>query len=198
LQRFRGSLKPPQQQTNGAKAKTKMREYSTLQKARVVARLIGPNAVSASALARETGISLATLSRWRQAAAKIPAMPRKRPTEPGSDPRAVPAKAPARRRSGADKLAVVVRAEGLEGEALGAFLRSEGIHLAELEQWRKLASDALSGTGRHAPSKEIRRLRADLARKEKALAETAALIVLKKKVAEIWGAEDDDTEETSE
>src|SRR5690606_24883464 len=162
-----------------------MKEYSALEKARAVARLIGPNAVSASALAKETGISLATLSRWRQAAAKIPAMPRKRPTEPGSGSRTPGAKAPVRRRSGADKLAVVARAQGLEGEARGAFLRSEGVHLAELEQWRKLASDALSGTGRQAPSKEIRRLRADLARKEKALAETAALIVLKKKVAEI-------------
>jgi transposase len=194
LQRFRGSLKALQQQSSGAKARKKMTRYSTLEKARVVARLVGPNAVSALALSKETGISLATLSRWRQAAAKIPVMPRKRPSEPASGP----AQASARRRSGADKLAVVVRAEGLEGEALGAFLRSEGIHLAELEQWRKLASEALSGAGRKAPSKEIRRLQAELARKEKALAETAALIVLKKKVAEIWGVEGDDTEEMSD
>lgn len=41
-------------------------------------------------------------------------------------------------------------------------------------------------------------MKAELARKEKALAETAALIVLKKKVAEIWGDEDDDTESKSE
>ena len=197
MQRFRGSLKAPQQQTNGAEFKKKMTKYSVLEKARVVARLIGPNAVSASALSKETGISQATLSRWRQAAAKIPAMPRKRPTEPGSVPRTIPDNAPARRRSGADKLAVVVRAKGLEGEALGAFLRSEGLHLAELEQWRKLAIDALSGVGRKAPSKEIRQLRAELTRKEKALAETAALIVLKKKVAEIWGVEGDGTEERS-
>ena len=51
---------------------------------------------------------------------------------------------------------------------------------------------------RQAPSKELRRIRAELARKDKALAETAALLVLKKKVAEIWGDEDDDTEGTSD
>lgn len=93
---------------------------------------------------------------------------------------------------------VVVRAEGLEGEDLGAFLRGEGVHLAELEQWRELAREALSGARRKAPSKELRQLKAELARKEKALAETAALIVLKKKVAAIWGDEDDDTGGTSE
>jgi transposase len=92
---------------------------------------------------------------------------------------------------------VVVRAEGLEGDALGAFLRREGIHFAELERWRKQAAEALSDAPRLAPSTEIRNLRADLARKEKALAEMAALVVLKKKVAEIWGDEDDDTEPTS-
>ena len=83
-------------------------------------------------------------------------------------------------------------------EELGAFLRTEGVHLAELEQWRKLAEEALGAGKRLAPSKETRRLKAELARKEKALAETAALLVLKKKVAEIWGDEDDDTGETSD
>ena len=91
-----------------------------------------------------------------------------------------------------------MRAEGLEGEELGAFLRREAIHLAELELWRKLASEALGDGRRQAPSKEIRRLQAELARKEKALAETAALIVLKKKVEAIWGDGDDDIEETSD
>jgi transposase len=176
-----------------------MKDYTDAVKARMVARLMGPHAVPAAALARETGISEASLSRWRQSAAIIPTMPSKpgsKSKSGGSSSRSV--EPTARRRSGADKLALVVRAEGLEDEALGAFLRSEGVHMAELEQWRKLAEEALSGARRPAPSKELRALRADLARKEKALAETAALIVLKKKVAAIWGDEDDDMEETSE
>lgn len=154
--------------------------------------------MTATALSKETGISQATLSRWRQAAAKIPTMPSKREPKANLGTRSTSAKTPARRRSGAEKLDVVVRAEGLEGEDLGSFLRSEGVHLAELEQWRKLAREALGDGRRQAPSKELRQLRAELARKEKALAETAALIVLKKKVAEIWGDEDDDTGGTSE
>ena len=40
-------------------------------------------------------------------------------------------------------------------------------------------------------AKRIRALEKELNRKDKALAETAALLVLKKKVQEIWGDEDD-------
>jgi hypothetical protein len=166
----------------------------------MVARLLGPSAVSASALSKETGISQASLSRWLSAAAIIEPVASKRKRRRGAGP-AEPSEEPATptaRRSGADKLALVERAAGLEGEALGAFVRREGVHLAELEQWRKLAREALSGTKRMAPSKELRRVKAELARKQKALAETAALIVLKKKVEAIWGDGDDDTESTSD
>ena len=177
-----------------------MKEYSETVRARMVARLLAPDAVSAPSLAKETGISQATLSRWLKAAATIDSMTRKRKRRGGTGPveaSGEPAP-PARRRSGADKLDLVARAAGLEGEELGAFLRSEGVHLAELEQWRKLAAEALGGTKRLAPSKELRRMKAELARKEKALAETAALIVLKKKVEAIWGDGDDDTEPSSD
>jgi hypothetical protein len=105
----------------------------------------------------------------------------------------------ARARTGAEKLAIVARAEGLEGEDLGEFLRREGVHLAELEQWRELAKQALQGdVKRLPPSKELRRLKAELARKEKALAEAAVLLVLKKKAEALLGGEDDDTDGTSE
>ncbi len=44
-----------------------------------------------------------------------------------------------------------------------------------------------------ADIKRIRDLEKELRRKDKALAETAALLVLKKKVQQIWGDEDEDT-----
>lgn len=74
-----------------------------------------------------------------------------------------------RPRSGAEKLAIVARAEGLEGEELGEFLRREGVHGAELEAWGKLAAQALQGEPKRIPpSKEMRKLKAELAHKEKA------------------------------
>jgi len=44
----------------------------------------------------------------------------------------------------------------------------------------------------------VKALERELRRKDKALAETAALLVLKKKVLEIWGDEDDSTARRSE
>lgn len=180
-----------------------MNGYSETVKARTLARLLRPGAASASEISRETGISPATLSRWLKAAATIEPVTTKRKRQRAGRGRAAtsegqtPAPQPARR-TGADKLALVSRAAGLEGEDLGAFLRREGVHLDELKQWRTLAENALSGTKRLAPSKETRRLKAELARKDKALAETAALIVLKKKVEAIWGDGDGDTEPTND
>ena len=73
-----------------------------------------------------------------------------------------------------------------------------------LTEWCKAAESTLG-----APSKavsrqssldaeRIKQLERELRRKDKALAETAALLVLKKKVQEIWGDEDDGTDPRSE
>ena len=175
----------------GVKAKMEMKEYTESVKARMVARLVGPRAVSAMQLSRETGIAQGTLSRWLRGAAKIEPVAKQHDRRVGElQPGATGSARRNRVRSGADKLAIVARAAELHGETLGAFLRGEGVHLAELEEWRKLAEEALGAGRRLAP--------AELARKDKALAETAALLVLKKKVAEIWGDEDDDMGETSD
>lgn len=184
-----------------------MVEYSATIRARALSRMLGPNPVPAVTIWKETGISQATLSRWKQEAARIDTVPRKRtkpdvvepaPTSESVSRAPTPSSSSKRQRTGPEKLGIVVRAQGLEGDALGAFLRREGVHFAELERWRKQAAEALSDSPRHAPSTEIRKLRAELARKEKALAEVAALVVLKKKVAELWGDEDDDTEPTND
>nr|WP_283243291.1 hypothetical protein [Corallococcus exiguus] len=90
-----------------------------------------------------------------------------------------------------EKLRVLVAAQGLTGEALGALLRGEGLHEEKLKEWQQAATGALSGASAEPlPAKERRRLAVaekrvkqlerELHRKEKALAETAALLVLEK------------------
>lgn len=98
-----------------------------------------------------------------------------------------------------DKLRLVHRSAELDEAALGAFLRREGVHEADLTLWREQASEgalgALAGKRqRTMEQKRVRKLEAELKRKEKALAEAAALLVLSKKAHALWGAlEDDDT-----
>ena len=101
-----------------------------------------------------------------------------------------------------EKLRAVVEAAALSEKELGEFLRREGLHEAELRQWRAAAEAGLAGDAAHRAQEkseravEVKRMKAlerELRRKEKALAEAAALLVLKKKVREIWGDEDDST-----
>ena len=99
------------------------------------------------------------------------------------------------------KLKTVIEAASVSEDQLGAFLRSRGIHETHLQQWRLQMLNGLGKTIVYkktkrsgADTRKIRSLEKDLKRKEKALAETAALLVLKKKVQEIWGDEDDNTD----
>jgi len=85
----------------------------------------------------------------------------------------------------------------LSEEERGAWCRQRGIHTHQLEQWRQTlidgASESSSATGEtRSLRQENKALKKDLRRKEKALAETTTLLVLKKKAASIWGETEDD------
>lgn len=167
-----------------------MRQYGEAFKSRVLRRLVGPNAVSANALAREVGVSQGTLSRWLRGVGSVAGMDESRSKKKKAW-------------TGAEKLRVVMEAEQLSGSELGAYLRREGLHESQLRSWREAAERALGMVGRSragssVEEKRIRELERELGRKEKALAEAAALLVLKKKVQAIWGDEDDTTEGKNE
>ena len=80
---------------------------------------------------------------------------------------------------------------------LGAFLRRKGLHEAQLREWRQQVLAGLdtapARTTKQAPqSRRVKELEKELRRKEKALAEAAALLVLQKKVRAIWGEPEDE------
>jgi len=97
----------------------------------------------------------------------------------------------------------VLEANGLSDDELGAFLRREGLHRAQLEQWRSAAIEALGAKStrktpaRAAEARRVRELEREVRRKDRALAEAAALLILQKKVRALWADEDDDTEPRS-
>jgi len=101
--------------------------------------------------------------------------------------------------SAEEKLQAVIEGATLSEADLGAFLRRQGLHEAQLTQWRQLVLSGLKrapkrpGKASTAQGRRVRELERELARKEKALAEAAALLILKKKVQQIWGDEDDNT-----
>lgn len=106
--------------------------------------------------------------------------------------------------SAEERLRVVSEAAKLSEAELGSFLRREGLHEATLQSWRAAALAGLSsekGTRsqpkRSVEQKRVQELERELRRKDKALAETAALLVLQKKVRAIWGDEDESTDPKS-
>lgn len=159
------------------------KKYSVAFKQKMVARLIGKSATSANRLAQETGVSQEALSRWRREASSLP----------------VVAKDKARPRwfKLEEKVRILAAAAELDGEELTAYLEREQVKLPEYERWRQALAD--DGTTSLAAARRIKALEKELARKEKALAEAAALLVLKKKLEAYFSeGEDDDTDEETE
>jgi transposase len=176
--------------------------YNESFKTKLVQKMLLPNARAVSVLAEETGLPQGTLYRWRKETI-LGRMADERSDDKSTPPR------PSQQWSAEEKVAVVLEAAGVAEAELGAFLRRKGLHAAQLAEWRKQVTEgavaALQGrpakANRKAASVEARRVRdleRELRRKDKALAEAAALLMLKKRVQAIWGDEDDDTDPRSE
>jgi len=100
-------------------------------------------------------------------------------------------------RSVQEKLKAVIEYEGLEGNQQGEYLRREGLHSDHIAGWKKRMEAGLESGGgsagatrteRAQDKKKIKELEKELYRKDRALAETTALLVLKKKADLIWGS----------
>ena len=99
-----------------------------------------------------------------------------------------------------ERLNMVIACGSLDDEAISELCRKKGIYPHHVNQWKSdFASGKTSNTEvkKQTDSKilknENKALKKELNRKEKALAETAALLVLQKKVNEIWGSDDEDS-----
>ena len=176
-------------------------EYSEAFKSKMVQRMSGPHAKTATALASEVGIAQPTLSRWlRRAQGSVDGMSKREPsvTEASSERAALSSKRP-EDWSAEERLRAVAESARLSDAELGAFLRREGLHEATLREWR---AAALAGLGPQrvgrGDQKRVNELERQLRRKDKALAEAAALLLLQKKLRALWGDGDDDTEPKNE
>lgn len=155
-------------------------------KQQMVKRMLGPPVETATALAKKVGVPQPTLSKWLRDAGTVASMVADERSE--EKPKRWTVK---------EKLRVVVGGEDLKGSALGEFLRREGVHETQLKSWRDAAAGALA-SAEAAPSsgaltakqrkrlagaeKRVKELERELRRKEKALAEAAALLMLEKKL----------------
>lgn len=172
----------------------------------MVEKMLVPNPQSANYLSKRSGVAQSTLSRWLRDAKSdsLPSMKRKnkKKTTRTNNHQKDPAKKLSsggnkHRLSLEDKYQIVLEAARIDSEELGAFLRTHGLHESDLAQYQEDVQIALSevkefGRKENRHKKDLSKMERELRRKEKALAEAAALLVLKKKVQAIWGDEDND------
>jgi transposase-like protein len=162
--------------------------YPPERKESVLRKMMPPHNRSIKELAREEGISEATLFNWRkQAREKGVLMP-----NGDSGPEGWSAR---------DKFAAVVESASLNEHELSEYCRKKGIYPQQLEQWRRACENANDWdrqaniklkSEQKSNRKRINELENQLRRKEKALAEAAALLVLQKKVQAIWTEQEDE------
>lgn len=142
-----------------------MARYGEAFRNRAVARLLPPESAQVGVVSQEIGVSVQTLERWREDAQSRPA-----------------------------RLEAVITTAAMDEAGKSAWCREHGVYPAELDQWCASATAALAEPeeARASPQatrqdkKRIKELERELLRKDRALAETAALLVLSKKIAAIF------------
>jgi len=168
-----------------------MHRYSEAVKADVRRRMTPPHRQSVAQISAELGIHVVTLYNWRKTwrlqGEVVPAS--------AKEPEGWTA---------ADKFTVVLETAGLNANELSAYCRERGLFPEQVSRWRQAAQDANDkpvlnlkeqkdlDRRRQQVQQEIKQLKQELRRKEKALAEAAALLLAAKKIQAFWGEDGDD------
>ena len=162
-------------------------KYSPALREAILRRILPPNSEPLSKAARDSGISMQTLFNWKnQAMAEGLSFSEETETETFSSK---------------EKFRMVVESEDLNETELAEYARSKGVYVEQLRQWREICENANGNLAADTAKfnkvikekdRQIRTIQADIAKKEKALAEATALEVLRKKAKAIWGDPEDE------
>jgi len=148
--------------------------YSTGFKNRVIKQILPPENKSISAICRETGVSDQTIRNWLKLL--------KNDKLDSIDGEISPDT-----RNPSEKMTLLLEGRSIESDQLGQWLRSNGLHTEHLSLWEQELRDNISDKNTKDKEtikelkKKTKKLEKELLRKEKALAEMAALLMLKKK-----------------
>jgi transposase len=164
------------------------KRYTEEMKASIVKRMMPPNNESVGQLSEELGIIEPTLYKWRKEA-RLAGNP-----APGSGQGS-------EQWSSEDKFLVVMETYAMNESDLAEYCRKKGLYKEQITSWRAVC---LNANGREIDKskqlnqelkeerKRAKTLEKDLLKKEKALAEAAALLLLRKKAQAIWGDQEEE------
>ena len=162
-----------------------MSSYSSEFKEQVVKKMMPPHNQPVSDLSAELGVAPATLYRWKnQYRAKGFVVPSKKSLPDKWDAKA--------------KLAAVIKTAAMNEAERSEYCRASGLYVEQLDSWREsfesmdVAASPKDKADLARERKRVKKLEKELKRKDRALAETAALLVLSKKAQAIWGIQEED------
>ena len=157
------------------------RQHSQEFKESIVQKVTTPGGPTIMQLSEKTGIHHTSIRNWIKIYANNFSMKKSKEWTPE------------------ERLEVIIKTSAMSENELGEFLRANGLHSTELEEWKQLFYSAHKPVGRPKLDPELISLRADkkelsmdLKRKDKALAEMAARIILIKKTQLLFGENEED------
>jgi transposase-like protein len=167
----------------------KCTQYSAEFKEKLLAKAFSPNAPSVVELARRAGIPSATLHTWIHMKKKNKITRLDNINIP-LRPKDITAEA---------KLQAVSDTLNATEEERSAYCRKHGFYIHHLDEWKQqLLADLKPIDTKNCKAEyrqlvaENKDLKRELTRKDKALAEASALLILKKKANLLWGDSEDD------
>ena len=161
-----------------------MARYSEELMEQMVRKMMPPHGRSVASISRESGISAPTLYAWKRRFQEQGYVVPKRATKPD-------------RWDGKARLAALIQTASMNEAERGGWCREHGVYPEQLDAW-KAAFEANEDDGKvsrqelAAERRKRQKLEKELHRKEKALAEAAALLTLSKKAQAIWGTDAED------
>jgi len=165
-----------------------VRSYSNEFREKILRQVLPPNAKTFAQASKDSGVPKSTIAHWKFTYRRRGSVVAKESLNPKDW-------------SGEKKLSVIIETAALNEQELSEYCRKKGLYPEQIERWKQAAiagnekPEKLSKREKKELNKEVhknRRLEKEIRRKDKALAEASALLILKKKAQVIWG---DDEEE---
>lgn len=155
-----------------------MSHYSSERKIAILDKMLPPHNLTVREVAHREGVGEATLYNWRKQAKQegrpVPGSRKPTPDDWSSQ----------------DKFAVVLETASLNAQELSEYCRAKGLYPEQVERWKQSCVEGLGAPKPENDSKENRKkilkLEKEVLRKDKALAEAAALLILQKKFQALW------------
>jgi transposase-like protein len=156
--------------------------YSKEFKEAIVSKIVNRGNATIDEVCNREGVAKSRAANWLRSCATVPLMTKQKPVK---------------KWTAEEKFKAITETHSMSEEEVGHYLRSQGLHSQQIKEWREEVIKGLAPIAKKTIMKDerderIKNLEREIRRKDKALAEASALLILQKKIDLIWGNKDED------